>query len=88
MGIQIKGLVTLRLQRTLLGRISTSVKKYEGFVPLPNYIEKMMAFDKIFCFKCGSEIELMDFYDKSKAMGRGKKWVKYYHKICYDKLFH
>ena len=55
-------------------------------VPLSDYIERTLALDKVFCFRCLEEIKIGQRY-KRGSHSVGVKNSKFYHDSCYDKLW-
>ena len=79
-------LLTFKHQRNILGRVSKALEKTEK--DIPDYAQKMLSFDKVYCYKCYLEIEINQHYQKGGHTGPTRTWSKYYHGDCYEALFH
>lgn len=82
-------LLDKRLKAIILRRVSndwddsynhTCVKR------IPSWVEKMLSFNKVFCYKCEQEIELGQHYVRG-SQGLAGHVTKYYHKECRESLY-
>lgn len=53
-------------------------------IPNSPYLEKMLSFNKLMCFKCMEPIEIGQEYTYILTKVRMRK---YYHSQCYEKMF-
>ena len=75
--------LTYPIERSILAQYS---KRIETVSSKTDYVEKILCYDKLFCYTCGEEIHLGQHYTYST---RGAQyWRKYYHNLCFEGLFH
>ena len=92
---RVKGVLDAASQGLILARISNRNKDAtrdcyytkSARVPLSDYIEKTLALNKVFCFRCMEEIKIGQKYSRG-SYSIGRKDSKFYHSSCYQKLWY
>ena len=68
--------------------MSKMAEQRTGKYHISDYVEKLLCFNKVFCFKCRFQIDIGMYYEKGGDCGPCKTSQKYYHPDCYEKMFH
>lgn len=78
-------LLTDSLQRLILGHMTSRVanNNLEHYQNLPAFVIKMLALNKVICYRCLKEIEVNTFY----RSGPSARIKKYYHPECLESLY-
>lgn len=78
-------LMTDHLRKRILYSVGIKVSSYRSNNPKhSDTIIKMLASNKVICYKCGCSIEPQTFYNSTAPGGRISK---YYHPECMDSLY-